>query len=106
MKFFLRVTRKKRTPSFRIVCLMLAIAPLWLTLAAADTSAHAQTSDDEDYNAETGEGLAPTPEQSPGRQFAGFVGWNMLALDMLQCEVTKLHCMYLELPSASASLQR
>jgi alpha,alpha-trehalase len=55
----------------------------------------------EDYNAETGEGLAPTPEQSPGGHFAGFVGWNMLALDMLQCELTNLHCMYLDLPVGS-----
>ena len=41
----------------------------------------------EDYNAETGAGLAPTPEQSPDHVFAGFVGWNLLAQDMLQCEV-------------------
>ena len=41
----------------------------------------------EDYNAETGEGLAPTPEQSPNHVFAGFVGWNLLVQDMLQCEV-------------------
>jgi len=41
----------------------------------------------EDYNAETGEGLAPTPEQSPNHVFAGFVGWNLLAQDMLKCEV-------------------
>jgi alpha,alpha-trehalase len=46
----------------------------------------------EDYNAETGDGLAPTPEQSPGSKFAGFVGWNLLAQDMLQCEVTGTHC--------------
>jgi alpha,alpha-trehalase len=46
----------------------------------------------EDYNAETGDGLAPTPEQSPGGKFAGFVGWNLLAQDMLQCEVTGTHC--------------
>jgi len=43
----------------------------------------------EDYNAETGEGLAPTPEQSPNHVFAGFVGWNLLVQDMLQCEVKK-----------------
>ena len=54
----------------------------------------------EDYNAETGDGLAPTPEQSPGGNFTGFVGWNMLSLDMLQCELTNLHCMYLEIMSA------
>lgn len=52
----------------------------------------------EDYDAETGEGLAPTPEQSPGGKFAGFVGWNLLAQDMLQCEVTGQHCMMLEIP--------
>jgi len=40
----------------------------------------------EDYNAETGEGLAPTPEESPNHVFAGFVGWNLLVQDMLQCE--------------------
>ncbi len=47
----------------------------------------------EDYDAETGLGLAPTPAQSPGGKFAGFVGWNMLAEDMLQCEETGRHCM-------------
>jgi len=52
----------------------------------------------EDYNAETGEGLAPTPAQSPGGSFAGFVGWNLLGLDMLQCEATQNHCMMLEIP--------
>jgi alpha,alpha-trehalase len=51
----------------------------------------------EDYNAETGEGLAPTPAQSPGGKFAGFVGWNLLAQDMLQCEVTGEHCMMMEI---------
>ena len=48
----------------------------------------------EDYNAETGEGLAPTPEESPNHVFAGFVGWNLLAQDMLQCEV-KGECKFL-----------
>jgi alpha,alpha-trehalase len=43
----------------------------------------------EDYNAETGEGLAPTPEQSENHVFSGFVGWNLLVQDMLQCEVQK-----------------
>lgn len=46
----------------------------------------------EDYSAETGDGLAPTPEESPGGKFAGFVGWNLLAQDMLQCEATGAHC--------------
>jgi alpha,alpha-trehalase len=41
----------------------------------------------ENYSAETGEGLAPTPEQSPDHRFTGFVGWNLLVQDMLQCEV-------------------
>jgi alpha,alpha-trehalase len=49
----------------------------------------------EDYSAETGEGLAPTPAQSPGGKFAGFVGWNLLALDMLQCELGKANCLTL-----------
>jgi alpha,alpha-trehalase len=49
----------------------------------------------EDYSAETGEGLAPTEAQSPGGHFAGFVGWNLLAQDMLQCEIANQHCMTL-----------
>jgi alpha,alpha-trehalase len=49
----------------------------------------------ENYGAETGEGLAPTPEQSPGGKFAGFVGWNLLALDMLQCETGRGNCITL-----------
>ena len=47
----------------------------------------------EDYNAETGDGLAPTPAQSPNGKFAGFVGWNLLAQDMLDYEATGEHCM-------------
>ena len=43
----------------------------------------------ENYNAETGDGLAPTPEQSPNHVFTGFVGWNLLVQDILQCEVNK-----------------
>jgi outer membrane protein assembly factor BamB len=43
MKFPFCVTRKKHSASFRIVSLLLAIAPLWLALATATTSAHAQT---------------------------------------------------------------
>ena len=43
----------------------------------------------ENYNAETGDGLAPTPEQSPDHKFTGFVGWNLLVQDMLECEVNK-----------------
>jgi alpha,alpha-trehalase len=54
----------------------------------------------EDYSAETGEGLAPTVAQSPGGHFAGFVGWNLLAEDMLQCEIANQHCMTLALTTA------
>jgi alpha,alpha-trehalase len=54
----------------------------------------------EDYSAETGDGLAPTEAQSPGGHFAGFVGWNLLALDMLQCETGQGHCMTLSIPEA------
>ena len=44
MKSPIYITNRKRTASsFRIVGLMLAIAPLWMMLAAANTSAHAQT---------------------------------------------------------------
>ena len=50
----------------------------------------------ENYNADTGEGLAPTPEQSSNHIFAGFVGWNLLAQDMLQCEV-KGQCEFLRM---------
>jgi hypothetical protein len=38
------ITHMKQTASSRIVVLMLTIAPLWLMLAAANTSAHTQTS--------------------------------------------------------------
>jgi len=40
----IRVTNRKQTASFRIAGLMLAIAPLWLMLAAANVSLNAQTS--------------------------------------------------------------
>ena len=51
----------------------------------------------EDYNAETGDGLAPTVEQSPNHHFAGFVGWNLLAQDMLRCEAGHGHCITLSI---------
>jgi len=50
------------------------------------------------YSAETGEGLAPTPEQSEAKTFPGFVGWNLLVQDMLQCEVNG-DCWLLQLPA-------
>jgi len=56
----------------------------------------------ENYSAETGEGLAPTPAQSPGGKFAGFVGWNLLAEDMLQCETGHGHCLTLSIAEAPA----
>jgi alpha,alpha-trehalase len=75
----------------------------WLAIALA-TDLHRDIekwgSMHEDYDAETGDGLAPTPEQSPGGKFAGFVGWNLLAQDMLQCEVTQQHCMAIATESA------
>ena len=54
----------------------------------------------EDYDPETGDGLAPTIAQSPGGKFAGFVGWNLLAEDMLQCEVTGEHCITLDIAAS------
>ncbi|MGC1299609.1 MAG: hypothetical protein WA869_31665, partial [Alloacidobacterium sp.] len=60
MKFPLCLTHRKQTASFRMVGSMLAIAPLWLMLAAANTSAYAQTSDNvANANATT------TPAPSP-----------------------------------------
>ncbi len=44
MKSPIALVNKKQTASFRIVSWLLAIAPLWLMLAAVNTSAHAQTS--------------------------------------------------------------
>jgi hypothetical protein len=35
-----------------------------------------------------------------GGKFAGFVGWNLLAQDMLQCEVTDQHCMTISVDAA------
>lgn len=57
----------------------------------------------ENYDAENGKGLAPTPDESPNHHFAGFVGWDMLGEDMLQCEVTDKHCMMLEIPEAQVT---
>jgi outer membrane protein assembly factor BamB len=45
MKFSISLIRRKQTASCWTVGLMLAVAPLWLMLAAANTSARAQTSD-------------------------------------------------------------
>lgn len=59
----------------------------------------------EDYNAETGDGLAPTVEQSPNHHFAGFVGWNLLAQDMLQCETGRGRCMTLAVDGPSHDLR-
>ena len=75
----------------------------WLAVTlATDIHRDIQTwgSMHEDYDSETGDGLAPTPAQSPNGKFAGFVGWNLLAEDMLQCEVTQQHCMTLAIADA------
>ena len=42
MKFSIYVVNRKHVAPFHIASLLLAIAPLWLMLAAANTSAHAQ----------------------------------------------------------------
>jgi alpha,alpha-trehalase len=49
------------------------------------------------YHAETGEGLAPTAEQVRDHVFPGFVGWNLLVQDMLQC-AAKGDCFGLDWP--------
>jgi hypothetical protein len=46
MKSSTLLGNRKQPAAFKIVGLMLTIAPLWLMLAAANLSAHAQTSDD------------------------------------------------------------
>ena len=56
----------------------------------------------ENYSPETGDGLAPTVAESPDGKFAGFVGWNLLAQDMLQCEVTHQHCIHISFAHAQA----
>ena len=50
----------------------------------------------ENYHADTGASLAPTPEQSPGGVFTGFVGWNLTAENILE-GVVKGNWMLLEL---------
>ena len=50
----------------------------------------------ENYHADTGAPLAPTPEQSPGGVFTGFVGWNLTVENILQ-GVVKDEWMLLEL---------
>ena len=52
----------------------------------------------ENYDAETGEPLAPTAAQSKDGVFTGFVGWNLLILNMLQ-GVVEGRWLLLELPS-------
>jgi len=49
------------------------------------------------YDGDTGQGLAPTAEQSKDHSFPGFVGWNLLVQDMLQCEANS-DCMLLNWP--------
>ncbi len=54
------------------------VAKLCLTDLDACGSMH------ENYCAETGTPLAPTPEQSPDGKGGGFIGWNLLIQDMLE----------------------
>ena len=72
MKFPLCLTHRKQTASFRMTGLMLAIAPLWLMLAAANTSAYAQTSDNVSNASAT-----TTPAPSPG-------DWTQFLRDNMQ----------------------
>jgi glucose dehydrogenase len=57
-------TNKEQTASFRIVTLMLAIAPLWLMLASANT--YAQTGNDVSSTTTT---TSPTPSPGDWTQF-------------------------------------
>jgi len=70
MKITLCVSHRKQTASFRIVGLILTIAPLWLMLATANT--FAQTSND------VSSSTTPTnPDPSPG-------DWTQLLRDNMQ----------------------
>jgi uncharacterized repeat protein (TIGR01451 family) len=64
MKSPISVFNRKQTASFRIVSMMLAFAPLWLMLAAANTSA--QTSNDVSNSTTT---TSPAPPPSNWSQF-------------------------------------
>ncbi len=64
MKFTL--TQRKQTASLRMVGSMLAIEPLWLMLAAANTSAYAQTSDNVSNASAT---TTPAPSPADWTQF-------------------------------------
>jgi alpha,alpha-trehalase len=79
--------QEARLLSWRLATLVLADIQKW-------GSMH------ECYNAETGEGLAPTAEQVKEHVFPGFVGWNLLVQDMVQCEV-KSDCLTLDWPQAN-----
>jgi outer membrane protein assembly factor BamB len=57
MKSPICLVNRRQCASFRMACHMLAIAPLWLMLAAANLSAHGQTSDDISNSA----AAAPSP---------------------------------------------
>jgi alpha,alpha-trehalase len=58
--------------------LAMKLAPVLLNDIKACGSMH------ENYDADTGAPLAPTAAQSPGGKFTGFVGWNLLELNMLE----------------------
>jgi outer membrane protein assembly factor BamB len=59
-------TQREQTASFRMVGSMLAIAPLWLMLAAANTSAYAQTPDNVSKASAT---TTPAPSPADWTQF-------------------------------------
>jgi uncharacterized repeat protein (TIGR01451 family) len=65
------ITHKKQTASFRIVVLMLTIAPLWLMLAAANTSQDAQSS-----NNVSNASAAPSPADWTQFQRDNMQRWN------------------------------
>jgi outer membrane protein assembly factor BamB len=72
MKSPICLVNRKRTASFRIACRMLAIAPLWLMLAAVNLSAHAQTSDDISNSA----AAAPSPADWTQFHRDNMLRWN------------------------------
>ncbi len=94
------VTNRKQTASFSIAGLMLAIAPLWLMLAAANTSAYAQTSDNVSNASAT---TTPAPSPADWTQFHrdNMQRWNPYETVLGVNNVGGLQLKWKSIPSAA-----
>jgi hypothetical protein len=81
MKSPIALVNRKQTASLRMAG-MLAIAPLWLMLAAVNTSAHAQTSNTADASSTTTSSPADWTEFHRDNMQAGIRMRQCLALTM------------------------